>query len=76
MATIKGDPFRKDYGQLTDEQKRLMATTKTIYENTWQSLTAIEMAFGPSRDLSLAKTDLQNSCMWAVRAITKMPGQE
>jgi len=76
MATIKGDPFRKNYGTLSDDQKRMMDVTKTVYENSWQALTAVEMAFGSSRDISMAKTDLQNSCMWAVRAITKMPGQE
>lgn len=73
---INGDPFRRKYGTLSDEQKRLMDVTKIAYENLWVLLDTLETTFGKSRDVSIARTDLQNSCMWAVRAITKMPGQD
>jgi len=70
---IKGDPFHREpssaRGQVIDEVKR-------HYEDLWVQLTKLESDVGPSRDLSVAYTHLQTSCMWAVRHITKMPGQE
>jgi len=73
---IKGDPFRREYGTLTDKQKKAVEEVKIQYESVWALLTQLQDDTGPSRDMSLAKTKLQESCMWAVRAITKMPGQE
>ena len=70
-----GDPFRRKYGKLSDVQKDCMEEAKIYYENVWTTLKRLEDEFGPSRDLSKARTELQDSCMWAVRAITKMEGQ-
>ena len=73
---IKGDPFRREYGWLSDDQKMQMDAVKRGYESLWEVLELADQAFNGGRDISLAKTHLQDSCMWAVRAITKMPGQE
>ena len=73
---IKGDPFRREYGQLSEYQKDAMEAVKINYEIVWEHLDRLEKDLGKGRDISLARTHLQESCMWAVRAITKMPGQE
>jgi len=72
----KGDPFRRDYGELDGQQKIDMTSYKMLYENVWNALLRCEEKYGKSRDLALAKTQLQDSAMWAVRAITKTGGQE
>lgn len=74
--SLLGDPFRRDYGTLSDEQKVSMDRCKAVYEQTWLELNVLEGTFDKRQDLSLARTHLQESCMWAVRAITKMAGQE
>jgi hypothetical protein len=76
MAVLPGDPFRRNYGQLDAAQKQMMDDTKIAYEVVWAQLNSIEQTFGRNRDVSIAKTELQTSCMWAVRAITKIAGQE
>jgi len=73
---VEGDPFRRNYGTLTDEQKEDMDGTKMVYEIVWERLRLMRDKYGNSRDLSVTKTHLQESCHWAVRAITKMEGQE
>lgn len=72
---VTGDPFRRNYGQLTTEQQADMDIIKVHYEGVWLNLKRLEELYGSSRDLSVARTNLQDSCMWAVRAITKMEGQ-
>ena len=76
VTLVKGDPFRRDYGQLTSSQKKDMDEAKRFYEETWTFLEHLEQSYGKSRDLSVAKTELQTSCMWAVRAVTKTGDQE
>jgi len=73
---IEGDPFRRNYGTLTDEQREDMDGTKLLYEVVWMRLKLMRDKYGNSRDLSLAKTYLQESCHWVVRAITKTGDQE
>lgn len=73
---LAGDPFRRNYGTLSDKQKGLMDDLKVEYEATWRFLDIIEKEFGKSRDLSVARTQLQTSAMWAVRAVTKTGDQE
>ena len=72
----KGDPFRRDYGELTSQQKLDTNSYKMLYENVWAILNRIEEKYGKSRDVALARTHLQDSCMWAVRAITRTGNQE
>ena len=79
MATdtiAKGDPFRRNYGTLKEEQKIAIDFVKSQYELVWYYLLEVEEMFGNSRDLAIARHDLQNSCMWAGRAITKTEGQD
>lgn len=73
---LKGDPFRRDYGKLTSTQGDLASETKQMFESVWAMLDRVEMVMGSSRDLSVARTELQTSCMWAVRACTKTGDQE
>lgn len=74
--SLDGDPFRSNYGTLEEDQKKAMRVVKGAYENAWAELDLVELAYGPSRDLSVARTQLQTSCMWAVRAVTKTEGQK
>jgi len=73
---VKGDPFRRAYGTLTEDQKLAMDLMKARYEMVWILLNDLAEMFGNSRDLSIARHDLQNSCMWAGRAVTKAEWQE
>lgn len=72
---VSGDPFRRNYGELTPLQKGLTDDVKVEFEGVWRILDIVEREFGPSRDLSVARTELQTACMWAVRACTKTKEQ-
>lgn len=72
----KGDPFRRDYGTLTAQQKIDMTSYKMLYENVWEGITRIEAKYGNTRDVARARSYLQDSCHWAIRAITRTGDQE
>lgn len=63
------DTFRKEYKPLTEEQKAMMLRVKEQAE-------VLEQMFNEAntpdvgRLISLAKTSLEESIMWAVKAIT------
>jgi hypothetical protein len=79
---IEGDPFRRNYGVLTDQQKEAVQAIKASYEIVWQHIQlmwgddASQLGDGAIRDLCEAESRLMESCMWAVRAITRTEGQE
>lgn len=68
------DTFRKEYKPLNDEQKALMLEIKeqaekleTLFGQIGGNQT-IDVSTG--RLVSLAKTNLEQSIMWAVKAVT------
>lgn len=73
---IPGDPFRRNYGTLDTTQKEMMDQVKVEYESVWRFLDIIERHCGKSRDVSVARTKLQDSCHWAVRAVTRTGDQQ
>lgn len=64
------DTFRKEYKPLTDSQKAAMDEIKTIAGQLEEKLNEISDP-NNGREISLAKTNLEQSIMWAVKGITK-----
>lgn len=62
----KADPMRMQYRQLSQEEQKVMAHYKNVFDGVWNMLDAA----GPSRELSIAKTKLEEACMWAVKHLT------
>jgi hypothetical protein len=62
-----GDPMRLQYRVLSEEEKATMGGMKKDYERIFMNLDAL----GSSRELSIAKTKLEESCMWAVKHLTR-----
>lgn len=60
MATLQ-------YVQPTDEEKEVMQKFRDKYEALYNEVKKLE----PSRGLSLALTNLEQSAMWLNKAITK-----
>lgn len=60
------DPMRTQYKELSEGQKALLASMKNAYAKLFEALDAC----GGSRKMSLAKTKLEESCMWAVKHLT------
>lgn len=58
--------MRSVYRQLTVKDKELVEEVKTIARHMYGLLQGI----GDSRELSIAKTKLEESVMWAVKHIT------
>jgi hypothetical protein len=58
--------FRKEYRELTEEEKNLMGEVKDKAQSLYDSIQKI----ADSREKSLAKTHLEESVMWAVKKIT------
>jgi hypothetical protein len=59
--------MRHQYRILSDEEKNQMQRVKDYGLYMHQMLTSI----GDSRELSLAKTNLEQTVMWAVKHITR-----
>lgn len=66
---LKIDPFHSEYRQLTEEELAAMASIKNAATELW-ALIDIATPNADKRMLSLAKTNLEQSIMWAVKAIT------
>ena len=64
---LPGDPMRVQYRLLTDDEKRLMGELKLAFEDLWSKVDAL----GGSRETSLAKTHIEDACMWAVKHLTR-----
>ena len=60
--------FRKAYRELSDKEREAVEAIK----NTADIMEAIydNLPNGPSREASLAMTKLEESVMWAVKAVT------
>lgn len=59
--------MRHEYRLLSEIEKNLMQTIKDKGLEFWQMLDAT----GESRELSLAKTRIEEAVMWAVKHITR-----
>jgi hypothetical protein len=64
---VANNVVRHEYKVLSDEEKERMKNIKDL------GLTMIELcdSIGQSRELSLAKTKLEEAVMWAVKHVTK-----
>ena len=65
--------FRKAYRQLSDGEKAAMDLLKDQAMALYDTIEAQPVEMGPNqkaRALSIAKTKLEESVMWAVKAIT------
>jgi len=58
--------MRHQYKVLTDAEKQLMLDVKDMGLGFWEVLNSQ----GQSRELSLAKTKIEEAVMWAVKDIT------
>lgn len=65
------DTFRKEYKQLSGEIKDTMFVFKSIAENLEREFDLVEIDIDvDKRCLALARTNLEQSIMWAIKAIT------
>ena len=62
------DIFRKEYQTMDDETKEVILMIKQEADKLYQM---IENTDGDPRMKALAKTNLEQSIMWAVKSITK-----
>lgn len=64
---VKNNVMRHEYPTLSDEEKAQMKSIKDA------GLAFVEMldAVGSSRELSIAKTNIEQAVMWAVKHVTK-----
>jgi hypothetical protein len=64
---ITNNAVRHEYRTLTDGEKATMLAIKDI------GLDFVTLCdeIGPSREMSIAKTNIEQAVMWAVKAITK-----
>lgn len=61
------DIMRQNYRQLTEEEKNQLALIKSVGSSFYHRLVDI----GESRELSLAKTKIEEAVMWATKHITR-----
>lgn len=64
---IVNNVMRHEYRVLTDEEKQNMQAVKDLGADLYAYIGTI----GESRELSLAKTKVEEAVMWAVKHITK-----
>jgi hypothetical protein len=65
--TATADPMRMTYKALSDAEVRQMNTIKEHAKTFYDFIDD----FGPSREISLAKTKIEEAVMWAVKYITR-----
>jgi len=61
------DVFRQEYTQLSEEQEKAIKLIKGTAEELMHHLRGMS----PSREISLAVTNLEQAVMWAVKGVTK-----
>jgi hypothetical protein len=72
MAAIDIDPFRQQYRELSEEEKRHVVNLKGYATELYKGLLDANMP-RPGCDprcLALARTKLEEAVFWAVKAIT------
>lgn len=66
-SIVPGDPMRVQYRVLSDADKASMGAIKLAFEDLWKQVDLL----GSSRETSLAKTHLEDACMWAIKHLTR-----
>ena len=67
------DTFRKEYTPLTEDQKNQMAAIKdkaVELMDLFQAVVLAEERSERSRCMAIARTNLEQTIMWAVKAVT------
>ena len=64
---VRNNVMRHEYRVLTDDEKMLMKVVKDLGLDFIQKVDAL----GTSRELSLAKTKIEEAVFWAVKHLTK-----
>jgi hypothetical protein len=64
---VVNNVMRHEYRVLTDEEKHHMQMVKDDGQALWERFDAL----GQSRELSIAKTRIEEAVMWAVKHLTK-----
>lgn len=64
---MHGDPMRLRYRILDDAAQTSISEIKIAFEDLWRQVDAL----GESRETSIAKTHLEDACMWAVKHLTR-----
>lgn len=64
------DVFRKEYKEISGETKDTIFVFKSIDENLMNEFDAESTKPHDKRCMALAKTNLEQAIMWAVKAIT------
>ncbi len=65
------DTFRKNYKELTENQKIDMAAIKKMGEDMLKGIENSQIHGADPRACSIAKTKLEEVVMWTVKGITK-----
>ncbi len=66
-----GDTFHKTYTELSDEQKKQVADIKDKAEELLTLFGSTEDRSEKSRCIALAKTNLEQAVMWAIKGVCK-----
>jgi hypothetical protein len=73
MEPIENTPGGKavvmSYTPVTEDRKDAALNLKRLAAEYFNGIVAAEEKFGRSRDLSLAKTHVQDASMWATRGL-------
>lgn len=70
---INTDTFRKEYAPLSDEQKAHMSVIKNSAElllESFNNAVPIDERSERSRCMAIARTNLEQAIMWAVKGVT------
>jgi hypothetical protein len=68
---VVNNVMRHEYRVLTDQEKQLMMDVKDKALEFYQLIEMIENTRGPSRELSVAKTKIEEATMWATKDLTR-----
>lgn len=64
------DVFRQEYKPLSDDQKAYVDSFKEQAQHLWNRFESAEFLKPDPRKMALAKTNLEQAIMWAVKSIT------
>ena len=64
------DVFRSQYRELTDLEKATLFEMKSRADLLWNMFDLASKTGADGRMIALAKTNLEQSVMWAVKAVT------
>lgn len=67
----RNNVMRHDYRPLTEEEQRMMRAMKDVGLQLWNVVDNIEATTSKSRELSLAKTKIEEAVMWVTKHLTR-----